>query len=61
MDWSNLIKVIKIPLKVLIPGTWLFSGFFLFCCEEILSKLNLLECLLKMDLYLDYYLLYHHV
>jgi len=47
MDWANLIKVIKIPLKVLIPGTWLFSGFFLFCCEKILSKLNLLEWSIK--------------
>jgi len=43
MDWTNILKVLKIPLKILLPATCLFSGILLFSGEKFLIKTNLLH------------------
>lgn len=44
MEWiSNIVKVLKIPVKVLLPATWLFSGGLIFLPEKFLKELNVFE------------------
>lgn len=43
MEWlAKLISVLKIPLTILLPSTWLFSGIMIFARDSFLEKLNLL-------------------
>ena len=41
--FTKAIEVIKIPLKVLLPAIWIFSGFMLFANDDFLEKINLFE------------------
>lgn len=41
--FTQIIKILKIPLKVLLPTLWLFSGLLTFLNDDILTKLFLLE------------------
>lgn len=44
MEWlSKAIEVLKIPLKVILPAAWLFSGALIFMNDQILKKLELFE------------------
>lgn len=44
MEWfSKIMGVLKIPLKILLPTLWLFSGVLTLLTEDILKKLNLFE------------------
>ncbi len=44
MEWfSKMIEVLKIPLKVLLPALWLFSGALTLLNEDVLINLNLLD------------------
>ena len=43
MDWGDILKALKLPLKVLLPAIWFFSGVLLFFNDDILNELNLLE------------------
>lgn len=44
MEWlSKLVNVLKIPLKILLPAAWLFSGLMTLLPSEVLGKLSLLE------------------
>lgn len=44
MEWiSNIIKFLKIPMKVMLPSAWLFSGALIFLPERLMEKLNVLE------------------
>ena len=43
MNWSKILEVVKIPLKVLLPAIWLFSGFLILASDDFLTKLGLLE------------------
>lgn len=44
MEWfSKVISVIKIPIKILLPALWLFSGALTLLNDNILTMLNLLE------------------
>lgn len=44
MEWTaKLINVLKIPLKILLPALWLFSGALTFLNGKILEKLSLFE------------------
>lgn len=44
MEWIiKIFNVIKIPLKILLPATWIFSGLMTLLPSNILSKLFLLE------------------
>lgn len=44
MDWiSKLYNSLKIPLKIVLPAVWLFSGTLTLLSDEWLTKLNLLE------------------
>lgn len=44
MEWfSKVVDVLKIPLKILLPALWLFSGALTFLNEDVLTKLYLLE------------------
>ena len=41
--FSKLLDILKIPLKVLLPASCLFSGFLSFLPDKILTKIGLLE------------------
>ena len=41
--FTKIIEILKIPLKVLLPALWLFSGLLTFLNDDILTKLFLLE------------------
>lgn len=41
--FTRIIEIVKIPLKVLLPALWLFSGFLTLLNDEILAKFFLLE------------------
>lgn len=41
--FTKAIEVLKIPLKVLLPALWIFSGFMLFSSDDFLEKINLFE------------------
>lgn len=41
--FTKAIEVLKIPLKVLLPALWIFSGFLLFASDDFLEKINLFE------------------
>lgn len=44
MDWlPKLYNALKIPLKIVLPAVWLFSGALTLLPDEWLTKLNLLE------------------
>lgn len=44
MDWlPKLYNALKIPLKIVLPAVWLFSGALTLLSDELLIKLNLLE------------------
>ena len=43
MDWAAILKVLKIPLKILLPALCLFSGILIFGNEGFLQKMNLLD------------------
>ena len=40
---SKVLSIIKIPLKVLLPAVWLFSGILLFLNDKMLNKLHLYD------------------
>lgn len=42
MNWDKILAVLKIPLKVLLPSVWLFSGFLICAKEDVLSSLGML-------------------
>lgn len=42
MEWiTKLISVLKIPLKILLPAIWIFSGILLLSPKSFISKLQL--------------------
>ena len=41
--FTKAIEVLKIPIKVLLPALWVFSGFLLFASDDFLEKINLFE------------------
>ena len=41
--FTKAIEVLKIPIKVLLPALWIFSGFLLFANDDFLKKINLFE------------------
>ena len=41
--FTKTIEVLKIPIKVLLPALWIFSGFLLFASDDFLEKINLFE------------------
>lgn len=44
MDWlPKLYNTLKIPLKIVLPAIWLFSGALTLLPDEWLTKLNLLD------------------
>ena len=43
MNWDKILSVLKIPLKVLLPAIWLFSGFLILANESTLTSLGMLE------------------
>lgn len=44
MEWfTKAISALKIPLRILLPALWLFSGTLTLLNEEILNRLSLLE------------------
>ena len=44
MEWlTNLISILKIPIKILLPVVWIFSATMLFFDDKTLSKLNMLS------------------
>ena len=43
MNWDKILDVLKIPLKVLLPAIWLFSGFLILAQEDILVALGMLQ------------------
>ena len=44
MEWlSKLVNVLKIPLKILLPAAWLFSGLMTLLPAEVLEKFSLLD------------------
>ncbi|HIU63618.1 MAG TPA: superinfection exclusion B family protein [Candidatus Avacidaminococcus intestinavium] len=44
MEWfSKLISALKIPLQILLPALWLFSGVMTLLNEDVLIRLSLLE------------------
>ena len=44
MDWlPKLYNALKIPLKIVLPAVWLFSGALTLLPDEWLTKLNLLD------------------
>lgn len=44
MDWiTKAIDILKIPLKILLPALWIFSGLMTLLNDEVLLKFNLLD------------------
>lgn len=44
MEWlTKILDIVKIPLKVLLPAVWLFSGALMLLSDNVLEKLYLLE------------------
>ena len=44
MEWlTKLISILKIPLIILLPSSWLFSGIMIFANDKFLKKLNVLS------------------
>lgn len=44
MEWlTNLIDILKIPVKIILPTAWMFSGALSFVQDSFLQKLGLLE------------------
>ena len=44
MEWiSKLVDILKVPLKVILPSSWLFSSAMAFFPDKWLGKLGLLE------------------
>lgn len=44
VEWlTKLIKNLEIPVKVILPAVWLFSGFLLFANQKVLERMNLID------------------
>lgn len=41
--FTKIIEIVKIPLKVILPALWLFSGLLTLFSDNVLTKLFLLE------------------
>ncbi|MBE7015171.1 MAG: hypothetical protein E7419_08275 [Ruminococcaceae bacterium] len=44
MEWiSNIIKFLKLPIKIILPTAWIFSCSLIFLEEKLLKKIGVLE------------------
>ena len=44
MEWiSNIIKFLKLPIKIILPTAWIFSYSLIFLEEKLLKKIGVLE------------------
>jgi len=54
MEWiTKVISVLKIPLKILLPALWLFTGVLTLFNKDILKSLVYLNGKLKMGSFSD--------